>query len=230
MNKSRKFAALILITIILSAFCNAANAQDDDDEPHGMYVDQPRLFYAGLIAGSNFAQVDGDNFAGYRKVGANIGGIGYVQLKKHAAISWEILFSQKGAKSDMVKRGGGKDSVFITKYGINVNYAEVPVMFNYFDKRKSHFGAGISYSRLVNSTETLETDPLTAIDLNKYPFIKNNFDLLAGAQLHLWKGLFLNIRFQYSIVPIRGISPTGFSRTQKQYNNLWTVRLMYLFI
>ena len=104
-------------------------------------------------------------------------------------------------------------------------------MVNYFDKRKSHFGLGVSYSRLVTSTETLQVDSLGSvqnIDLNnKYPFVKNNFDFLAGVQLHLVKGLFLNIRFQYSIVPIRSNLPPDYARAF-EYNNLWVVRLMYL--
>ena len=228
MNKSRKFAALITITIILCVFCGAAKAQDDD-EPHGYYIETPRLFYAGLLAGANFAQVDGDNFAGYHKVGLNVGGIGYVQLHKHVAISWEILYSEKGAKSDF-PRLSGIDTIYIAKYGIKANYAEIPLMINYFDKRKSHFGIGVSYSRLVSSTETLKTSPNYPVDLNKYPFEKNGYDILAGAQLHLVKGLFLNVRFQYSLVPIRSFSPPDFARSQKQYNNLWTVRLMYLLI
>jgi Outer membrane protein beta-barrel domain len=228
MNKSRKFAALITITIILLTFCGVANAQEDDEE-HGLYIEQPRVFYAGLMAGANFAQVDGDNFAGYHKIGLNVGGIGYVQLQKHAAISWEILYSQKGAKSNF-PRPSGIDSIYIVKYGINAGYAEIPVMINYFDKRKSHFGVGVSYSRLVSATETLKTDRPYTIDLTKYPFVKNNYDIVAGAELHLVKGLFLNVRFQYSLVPIRTNTPPNFSRAGKQYNNLWTVRLMYLLI
>ncbi len=205
-----------------------ANAQEDDEE-HGLYIEQPRIFYAGLLAGANFAQVDGDNFAGYHKIGLNVGGIGYVQLQKHAAISWEILYSQKGAKSNF-PRPSGIDSIYIVKYGINTAYAEIPVMINYFDKRKSHFGVGVSYSRLVSATETLKTDRPYTIDLTKYSFVKNNYDIVAGAELHLVKGLFLNVRFQYSLVPIRTNTPPNFSRAGKQYNNLWTVRLMYLLI
>ena len=231
MNKSRKFAALILITVILTGFGQKVLAQDEDDEQHGLYVEQPRVFYGGLVAGANFAQVDGDYFAGYHKVGLNVGGIVYAQLAKHVALSMEILYSQKGSKSDGPEASLTLPNTYILKYGINANYAEVPVMVNYFDKRKSHFGMGVSYSRLVTSTETLQVDSLGDIhniDLNnKYPFVKNNFDFLAGVQLHLVKGLFLNIRFQYSIVPIRSNLPPDYARAF-EYNNLWVVRLMYL--
>ena len=52
----------------------------DDDEPKGMYLEDDKLFYAGFLAGANFAQVDGDYFAGYRKVGANVGAIAYAHV------------------------------------------------------------------------------------------------------------------------------------------------------
>ena len=231
MNKSRKFAALLIITVILIAFGSAAHAQDDDGEPHGLYVEQPRVFYGGLIIGANFAQVDGDYFAGYHKIGLNVGGIVYAQVAKHVALSMEILYSQKGSKSNIPEPSLTLPNTYIIKYGINLNYAEIPIMINYFDKRKSHFGVGVSYGRLVSSSETLQVDSSKAIrniDLNnKYPFTPNAFDLLAGFELHLWKGLFLNVRFQYSLVPIRTNLPPDYSRAD-QYNNLWVVRLMYL--
>lgn len=229
MDKSRKFAALILIAVILTCFSGNVWAQYDEGE-NPLYVPEPKTFYAGLLLGSNLAQVDGDNFAGYHKAGINVGGIGYVHLRKHLAVSWEILYSQKGSKSDMVKFFVTDSTIIVKKYNINLNYAEIPVMINYFDQRKSHFGVGVSYSRLVSTTETSATIPSTSIDFTKYPFQKNNFDIIAGANLHLWKGLFLNVRFQYGLVPIRTVSPPQLSRAQKQYNNMWTVRLMYLFI
>jgi hypothetical protein len=233
MNKSRKFGALLFITVIFLTSPLVTHAQDEeeDDEPHGMYLERPRLFYGGLIVGANFAQVDGDYFAGYHRVGLNAGGIVYAQLAKHVALSLEILYSQKGSKSDQEK-APVNPKIRIRSYGIKANYAEIPVMINYFDKRKSHFGIGVSYGRLVNSSESISADssgiPLNLDFNNKYPFKKDAFDLVAGVELHLWKGFFLNTRFQYSLLPIRTeLPPPDFARA-KQYSNLWTVRLMYL--
>ena len=234
MNKSRKFAALKIIAVILAVFPALARAQETEgDEPEGMYIEQPRIFYGGLVVGANFSQVDGDYYAGYRRVGVNAGGIVYTQLAKHVALSLEILYSQKGSKDDGPQVSPANAKILVTKYGINTSYAEIPVMINYFDKRKSHFGVGVSYSRLVGSTETLQIDTSVLapqnIDLNqKYPFNKDNFDILAGVELHLVKGLFLNVRFQYSLTPIRTqIPPIDYARAT-QYNNMWVVRLMYL--
>jgi len=235
MNKSRKFVAFILITLILSGFAGKVMAQiADEEEPHGLYVEKPKVFYAGLLAGANFSQIDGDYYAGYHKVGLNVGGIAYAQIAKHVALSMEILYSQKGSKSDGAQSSKKIPDTYILDYGINNNYAEIPVMINYFDKRKSHFGVGVSYSRLISSNETLHTidtsNVVQSINLNNlYPFKKNSFDVLAGVELHLWQGLFLNVRFQYSITPVRATVPANYARSQ-QYNNLWVVRLMYLFI
>ena len=232
MNKSRKFAALIIIAVFLIAFTGTTYAQEEDDgEPHGLYVERPKVFRGGAVVGANFAQVDGDYFAGYHKIGLNAGGIVYAQLAKRVALSMELLYSQKGSKSNIGEPSLTLQNVFIAKYGISANYIELPIMINYFDKRKSHAGIGVSYSRLINSKETLQIDSnnvIKDIDLNnKYPFVANNFDFLAGVDLNLWKGLFLNIRFQYSIIPIRTDIPPNYSRAD-QYNNLWVVRLMYL--
>jgi hypothetical protein len=233
MIKSRKFAALMIIAVILSAFPGKVSAQEaDDEEQHGLYIEQPKVFYGGLVAGANFAQIDGDYFAGYHKVGLNAGPIVYAQLAKHLALSLEILYSQKGSKSSLGKLSPHNPGVYILNYGINVNYAEIPVMINYFDSRKSHFGVGFSYSRLVNSSETITVDSannIKTLDFNvKYPFKKDAFDFLIGADLHLWKGLFLNVRFQYSLLPVRTVLPPPTYARADQYSNLWTVRLMYL--
>lgn len=232
MTKSRKFAALI---IILLSFLSVAHAQEEEDgEDHGLYLPKKRIFYGGLVAGATFSQVDGDYYAGYYKKGLNVGGIMYAQVAKHIALSLEILYDQKGSKSNGTQFAPAVPSLLVLKYGITANYAEIPVMINYFDKHKSHFGVGVSYNRLVNSSEDIQTDSLStlkAMDLSlKYPFKKSDFDFLAGIQLHLVKGLFLNIRFQYSLVPIRSgadLPPVQYARAD-QYSNLWVVRLMYL--
>lgn len=223
MAKIRKFA--VYITILFSSitgFFSNTYAQEN------FYEEEKHLFYGGLIAGANFAQVDGDNFAGYHKVGINVGAIVYAQLAEHVALSMEILYSQKGSKSDVVRKVDVNGTlVYIEKYGISANYAEVPVMINYFDKRKSHFGVGLSYAQLVSSSESITTSPPSNIDFEKYPFKKYDINALAGVELHLWQGLFLNVRFQYSLLPIRTDNPPNFSRAD-EFNNLWAVRLMYL--
>lgn len=217
----------ILKKNIFTAFCIALAVCAGYNARAQNYYEDERTFYGGLIVGTNFSQVDGDNFAGYHKVGYNLGGIVYTKLDEHVAVSMEVLYTQKGAKSKgyyAVNPG-----LYITDYGITLNYAEVPIMFNYFDKRKSHFGAGISYSRLGTAKEYLTTNPASYVKLEDYPFKKNDYNLLLSGSLHCWKGLFLNMRFQYSILSIRDHIPQNYGRGQ-QFNNVVSIRLMYLFI
>ena len=232
MSKSRKLAALTIILVILLFSNHNLFAQYEEGEDP-LYIPEKKLFSAGLVGGVNQAQVDGDYFAGYYKTGANVGGIVYANISKHVSLSMEILYSQKGSMSNGPQISPGNSKIIITNYGINVNYAEVPFMINYWDTHKSNIGTGFSVSRLVSSRELLNVDSfnqVSSIDLNQnYPFKKTGLDFLIGGNLHLVKGLYLNLRFQYSIVPIRTqLPPADYARAD-QYNNLWVIRAMYLF-
>lgn len=208
--------------LLITGLINNTSAQS-------YYVEDENTFSGGLVAGSTFTQVDGDNFAGYTKMGFTFGGIVYARLVDKIAGSIEILYTQKGARSNKTQISNNR--VFlIEKYAIDLNYAEVPIMINYFDKRKSHFGAGISYSQLISYKETPVTKPAfpDSIDLDQYPFKKYDLNFLISGSLHLYKGLFLTYRFQYSLLPVRTNIYKEFGRAE-QYNNMHVLRLMYLF-
>lgn len=214
------FKVPLFLIVLLAGF--AAGAQENTP----MYED--RTFYGGLILGGNFTQIDGDNFAGYTRKGLNAGGVVFFKMDEHIAASVEVLFSQKGSvsKDPQVLAPG----VYINKYGADLNYGEVPVMINYYDDRKNHFGGGLSYSRLATSNEyiTMTPSPTTPFKQEDYPFKKSDFNLLLGGNLHLYKGFFLNLRFQYSLISIRNTVPN--ITRGAQFNNMWTIRLMYLFL
>lgn len=222
MHKSRKLGAILSVIVLLAASFSPSRAQN----PSSYYIEVPRTFTGGVIFGTNLCQVDGDNYAGYYKVGINAGAVLYARLNDKFSTSLELLYSQKGSRSNMEKLSTNK-LYTIVKQGISLNYVEFPVMLNYFDKRKSHLGAGLSYSRLISSKETLTTAPGIAYDESKYPFRKDDLNFVAGGQLHLVKGLYLGLRFQYSVYPVRKEFDPEFGRAH-QYNNMWTLRLMYL--
>jgi hypothetical protein len=157
--------ALYFSIVLAFLFTSSAYAQK-------YYEDDYRTFFGGLLLGTNFSQVDGDNYAGYNKTGLNMGGIMYARLDADLALSMELLFSQKGAfgKNPILSTDG---NFSIYDYKIKLNYAEIPIMLNYFDRRKSHFGAGLSYSQLVSSNETFQSDKIYPTSLDAYPFKKN---------------------------------------------------------
>lgn len=196
--------------------------------PSNYYVENPKTFVGGFVGGANFSQVDGDSYRGYKKVGFNAGAILYAQLKPQLAASIEILYVQKGAISNGAQLSRGNITQ-INKQNISLNYAEIPIQLNYFDQRKSHFGGGFSYAQLIGSKEEINVSSSSIkYDPDKYPFKKMDINLVLTGQLHLYKGLFAGLRFQYSMISIRDDVDPLFGRSE-QFNNVFALRLMYLF-
>lgn len=221
----RRIAGCIGAVILCVAFSSASYAQN-------YYLENENTFFGGPVVGANFTQVDGDNYAGYHKVGMNVGGIVYARFGEMFAGSMEILYSQRGARSNGPKGVVNVPGISqVNKYGIDLNYAEVPVMFHIFNKNRSHASFGFSYSQLVSSKETVQTDVQSFNDtatFDRYPFKKYDINFLIGGSLRVYKGLFVNVRFQYSLAPVRTNTYLGFARSQ-QFNNSVVVRFMYLF-
>ncbi len=197
-----------------------------------MGEDDDRVFFGGLEVGGNFSQVDGDNFAGYHKAGWNLGVIVYTKLADQFAASMELLYAQKGSRASQgqVPRYANDQNTILTDYKIVLNYAEVPILLNYFDKRKSNFGAGFSYAQLFKSQETYKDGQgnLYENDASIYPFKKYDINFILNGNAHLWKGLSFNLRFQYSLIPVRS-AYNNITGLRPQFNHLWCTRFVYLF-
>jgi hypothetical protein len=218
----QKRLVLIILALFLYTPCVYSQYYDEDD----------RTFYGGIVAGGNFTQVDGDNFAGYHKAGWNAGVIVYASLMEHLAASMELLYAQKGARASQgqLPKLANDQSTVMTDYRIKLNYLEVPILLNYFDKRKSNVGAGFSYAQLVSSRETYRDGFGNRYenDAKLYPFRKFDVNFIVNANAHIWKGFFFNLRFQYSLVSVRNAYNYVPGRAQ-QFNNIWCTRIMYTF-
>lgn len=213
-----------LFTALICGKFAVANAQN----PSNYYEEDPKTFVGGLTGAANFTQVDGDSYKGYHKIGLSTGVVSYVFFRPKVAGGIELLFSQKGAKSN-----GGQESTtrqtLITKQNILLNYAEIPVQLYFFDNKKNHAGFGFSYSQLINSKEEIEgTNKSLVYKPEDYPFRKMDFNFVLSGQGHLYKGLYAGIRFQYSLVSIRNKVHPEFGN-QAQFNNVFSLRLSYIF-
>ena len=207
---------------LLCLFALQANAQN--------YYVSGRTFYGGLIGGANFSQISGDNYKGFDKAGINVGGKVLMFLGNDVAAGIEILYTQRGSRGKEVVTAGKVQGVSIRDYGISLDYAEVPVCFYYVMKNKSHIGAGVSYARLVQQSERGKTNPDQNFDSNNHPFKKSAFDLVLDANLMLTKGLFLNPRFQYSLIKVRedsDVPPYFFGNSQ--FSSVFAMRVVYYF-
>lgn len=214
------------LALIFFLGCSLASPALRAQNPSSYYEEVPRTFYGGLLAGAAFSQVDGDAYAGYNKVGINAGGIVYARLADKFAASIEITYAEKGARGHYDFYLNSSDTI-VNDYRIKLRYAEVPIQLNFFDRRRSHFGAGFSYAQLITGEEVIGTNR-GDLDASGYPFRKADVNFLLTGNLHLVKGLFLNARFQYSLLPVRKSHYPGIGRSE-QFNNVWVLRMMYLF-
>ncbi len=206
--------------------------------------------YGAVSAGMNLTQVDGDEEYGYSKIGFTGGPSVIKPLGKNRnwSVTMELLFSMKGSRqrseySPRYDTVPVVDTVnYYDGYKLNLDYVEIPVLVHYTDKKVIAAGAGFSYGQRVGYKELEDRN-----DAYHYPpdgwqtmdsaSTYSNFDLsvLADLRIRLWKRLWLNGRFAYSLIPIRErvfsvpATPVDKVWTRKQYNNAISVRLTYIF-
>ena len=230
-----------------------------------------QLFKGEVFGGVGFAQVDGDDCYGYKRIQPQ-GGAGVLfSPNDWLDISMEIVYNPKGAyKRDSISYSSYKAG----SYDLKLNYMEIPLMVYFVDKYRYSIGIGASYGRLVGFSEKeygQETEThigdgklrwkegysgkdlgyiRTMTDLNDPDFYdsagnlliensnsykKHDFSVCADIRVRIWKGLHAQLRYQYSIAPIRtrllykdagGTIP---DKVRMQYNNQFSLRVTYIF-
>ncbi len=185
-------------------------------------------FLGAVSLGMNLTQVDGDEFFGFHKVGLNVGPMVIVPLGKNRnwSVSMELLYSQKGSYHN-----GSTDS---TEFRMNLDYAEVPVLVHFTDKKLISGGLGFSYGQLVNYKET-KNNFYDSIFFYQTGLSNNDISVIADLQIRIWSKLWANIRYQYSMKSNRTVlvkDPSTYPRmeyTRYQYNNVISIRLTWVF-
>ena len=180
-----------------------------------------------LIFGTNICQVDGDEVYGFHKFGFNTGVSAIIPFGNNNQwdITLETLYNQKGAyqkpKFEPPETG---------EYKLKLNYAEVPVLIHYTDKGIITVGGGFSWGKLVKAKEW-EHGNKTETNIDG-PYKSTDFNILADLRFRLYKKFHFNLRYAYSLIKIRQrtYSPPDVNPwTRKQYNNLVSFRIIYIF-
>lgn len=216
---------LIGLFVIFAAFTNTAKAQ---------------IFLGEAFAGLNICQVDGDQIMGFFKEGLNAG-VGVIapvwkKNKFSLELSLEVLYNQKGAKQGRKYFDHKIDPVtgieITGEYDLSLSYGEVPFIVYFTDKNVVSAGVGVSYARLMGVKE-YEHGVRTAVTATSGEYDQNEFNILADVKVRVYKRWKAGIRYSYSLNPIRTreyYDITGASLgTFKQYNNLFTFRVTYVF-
>ncbi len=199
--------------------------------------------YGAINAGINLTQVDGDEKYGYHKVGFNGGPSVVIPFgkNKHWSVDMELLYSMLGSnqKSEYSATDSIIDSTqYYDGYKLKLNYVQIPLLVHYTDKNFIAAGAGFLYGQLVGVQEYEEHNDslgfrrITTTTLQG-PYSLADFEVVADLRLRIYQRLWFNFRYSYSIFPIRTrtFENPFYHNTweRKQYNNVLTFRLMYIF-
>ncbi len=155
-----------------------------------------RRFKGGIVAGFNLSQIEGDDAAGYNKIGLQAGVRVAIVLKEKMDLGIEMLFSQRGSAARNANQGA-------FPFKLTLNYIEVPVIFNYMDWKaededyyRLHFHTGLSYGRLIGFSS--DDNQLTV--LGDF-FRDNDVSWIGGATYYVNENLGITIRYTRSIYP-----------------------------
>ena len=164
-------------------------------------------FKAGIAAGLNFSQINGDNHNGYNKIGPSIGIKGGFNLADNIDISTELFYNSTGAKPSR------DDLTLNAKFRymptIDLQKADMLIISNFYHKLKPSdeyykigLQIGFSYGRLLRSkteiTQYLNPVPTIADYLNKN-YKNSDFGFIFGCSYFFTPRLWASIRHTFSL-------------------------------
>jgi hypothetical protein len=196
-----------------------------------------------VSAGMNLSQVDGDEKYGFKKAGLNIGPSVIIPFGKDKkwSVTMELLFSQLGSRQ---KEQYMNDSIVDTTtseyydgYKLKLTYVQIPVMVHFKDKNIIAGGVGLLYGQLIDAQEWEDYNDsrgLFKTETNlRSPYTLSDLQAIVDIRLRLYQRLWFNFRYSYSILNLRTrdfVNPLYKTvETRKQYNNVITLRLTYIF-
>ncbi len=179
----------LYLSIILSGLLSLAVAQPSTEG---------RRFIAGIVAGVNLSQIDGDDLVGYDQIGLNAGARVATVLSERWQLSLELLFSQQGSRKTR------NDPPSAALESIRLNFVEVPLLIN-FQEWRFHVSAGVSYARLINARVR---DILGEDVTDTLAYQDNNFFLLLGATYYFNDRFGLNVGWSRALTNQQGL-PNG---------------------
>ncbi|MGM0612893.1 MAG: porin family protein [Bacteroidota bacterium] len=157
---------------------------------------QAQQFDAGFRAGISASQISGDGLAGYNKPGIYAGIFTSIDINDKSRVTLEMNYVEKGSRK-LAK----PDKGIYNSYKLMLNYAEVPVTYQYFINENLSFEAGPSFGILLNSTNNEEDE--NGIIRDTRPFRK--YELAINSSINYWfnENWAFSIRHSESIIPVR---------------------------
>ena len=178
-------------------------------------------FDAGLIAGFNGTQVEGDAFKGFNKAGVLAGAFVQTDIAPAIIAGMEIKYSQKGSKKRINPKNPEPE-----KYVMRLGYIDIPVFMGFRANDRSIIIGGIAPGLLVHSKELDEYGEFPKEDQHEF----RNFDLqpFIGFQFDFLERASVDLRFALSVVPIREKpGNSNYYWLNNQFNNVISLAFYY---
>jgi len=167
---------------------------------------QAQFFKMVVPVGFNFTQVDGDDLAGYNKIGfqAGIGTMLVLDELERFETGFEILYSQLGSNTN---------SRSPNQIKLAFDYASIPIYFNYKDQGQGYIGTGLVINRLVDQRRYENGEELAFVD----PVKNMGYDVMGQIGYLFNPNIRLTLRASYSLVQ--------FGIDQRLQHNYITLRI-----
>lgn len=177
---------LILVSLFLSTAC----------------LSQAR-FNAGVVAGLNATQVDGDAAGGFNKAGLNASAFVRVNLDSPISVTLGIGYSGKGSR-----RPANPDNNDFNTWGYKFRYIDIPVVAEYRNN-DVFFQAGLFGAVLLQAEQEFNSNffAIENPEMRDY-----DFGGIVGIGYFINEKLFVQARYQNSLIEIRP-SPNRGSQT-----------------
>lgn len=183
-------------------------------------------FSGGFYAGITGSQVDGDKYYGFNKGGFTIGATAQYPLSPKFLAALEINFIQKGAQSRSIVNTGG--IAFPNIYNLRVNYAEIPLMVKFYDRKSFGLGVGASYNRVIGTPKQFRDPFVTPQVKGVEQFNDYDISTIGEASYYFNPTLQMNLRYTYGWTPM-GYSSASDYEGGRCFNKAIVVRVGYIF-
>ncbi len=177
-------------------------------------VSQAQRFKGGILGGINASQIDGDTWGGYYKIGLVGGAFVYTDFADKWGGQLEIKYSSKGSAN-------GFNVPYPVK--ISLQYIDLPILATYkaIENLKIQAGVSINYLFVAKRYDGSWFDD--------WDFPPNSLEtsLTFGINYRFFQTFDMNIRYSYSLLPIRAEVSTDSWGVGAWFNNVVTFALYF---